>query len=201
MPAILSYRPPEDALVAAFVDDLRRRTADFSEYFFSTHRHIALHFLIWIDLTGAELRKVDDTIVYRFLRHDCCCGASCASVRIRSWRKRPQINRTHEVCAIPRAVGAYRDPRRAGGQSAAAGRIPWRFARRRLRGQHDQLVQARMHRSHCLAPPVTHLPFRPYVGCRCALQETAVRSLDPRGCFVVVRRGYPTHTQPKCAAS
>ena len=88
MPAILSYRPPEDALVAGFVDDLRCRTADFSEYFFRTHRHIALHFLIWIDLTGVEPRKVDDTIVYRVLRHDCCCGASRASARIRGWRKR-----------------------------------------------------------------------------------------------------------------
>ena len=88
MPAILNYRPLEDALVAAFVDDLRRRTADFSEYFFCTHRRIALHFLIWIDLTGVELKKVDATIVYRFLRHDCRCGASCASVRIGGWRKR-----------------------------------------------------------------------------------------------------------------
>ena len=62
MPAILNYRPLEDALVAAFVDDLRRRTADFSEYFFCTHRRIALHFLIWIDLTGVELKRVDATL-------------------------------------------------------------------------------------------------------------------------------------------
>ena len=88
MPAILNHRPLEDALVAAFVDDLRRRTADFSEYFFCTHRRIARHFLIWIDLTGVELKKVDVSIIYRFLRHDCRCGASCASVRIRRWRKR-----------------------------------------------------------------------------------------------------------------
>ena len=52
MPAISKYRPLEDALVAAFVDDLHRRTADFYEDFFCTHRRIALHFLIWIDLTA-----------------------------------------------------------------------------------------------------------------------------------------------------
>ena len=88
MPAISNHRPSEDALVAAFVDDLRRRTADFCEDFFCTHRRIALHFLIWIDLTGVELKKVDATIIYRFLRHDCRCGASCASVHFRRWRKR-----------------------------------------------------------------------------------------------------------------
>ena len=96
MPATSKYRPLEYALVAAFVDDLRHRKADFSEYFFYTHRRIARHFLIWIDLTGVELNKVDATIIHRFLRHDCRCGASCAPVRIQSWRKRrrsPQIMR------------------------------------------------------------------------------------------------------------
>lgn len=96
MPAASKHRPFEDALVSAFVDDLRRRTADFSEHFFYAHWRIARHFLIWIDLTGVELKKVDATIVYRFLRHDCHCGASCASVRIQRWRKRrrsPQVMR------------------------------------------------------------------------------------------------------------
>ncbi|MDE0052831.1 MAG: tyrosine-type recombinase/integrase [Gammaproteobacteria bacterium] len=88
MPAISKYRSVEFALVAAFVDDLRRRMADFSEHFFYKHRRIARHFLIWINLTGVELKKVDATIVYRFLRHDCRCGASCAPVRIQCWRKR-----------------------------------------------------------------------------------------------------------------
>ena len=88
MPATSKHRPLEDALVAAFVDDLRRRTADLSEYFFDRHRRIARHFLIWIDLAGVELKKVDATIVHRFLRHDCRCGASCAPVRIQRWRKR-----------------------------------------------------------------------------------------------------------------
>lgn len=96
MPAISKHLPFEDALAAAFVDDLRHRTADFSEYFFDKHGRIARHFLIWIGLTGVELKKVDATIIHRFLRHDCRCGASCASVRIQRWRKRgrsPQIMR------------------------------------------------------------------------------------------------------------
>ena len=88
MPATSKHRPLEDVLVAAFVDDLRRRTPDFSEYFFGRNRRIARHFLIWIDIAGVELKKVDATIVHRFLRHDCRCGASCAPVRIQRWRKR-----------------------------------------------------------------------------------------------------------------
>ena len=88
MPATSKHRPLEDVLVAAFVDDLRRRTPDFSEYFFGRNRRIARHFLIWIDLAGVELKRVDATIVHRFLRHDCRCGASCAPVRIQRWRKR-----------------------------------------------------------------------------------------------------------------
>ena len=158
MPATSKHRPLEDALVAAFVDDLRRRTADFSEYFFGRHRRIARHFLIWIDLAGVELKKVDATIVHRFLRHDCRCGASCAPVRIQRWRKRRRsaelmrfvrfLERSGHVETPGELEDNLRllDPSSAGCATAAT----------RL-GRSTRTV--RMHRSDRLAAPVAHPPW------------------------------------------
>ena len=75
------------AIILAFICDLRRRT-EISETLFCKYRRIARHFLIWLELTGTEFKTVDGTIIDRFLQHDCRCGASCAPVHLRRWRKR-----------------------------------------------------------------------------------------------------------------
>ena len=75
------------AIILAFICDLRRRT-EISETLFCKYRRIARHFLTWLELTGTELKTVDGTIIDRFLQHDCRCGASCAPVYLRRWRKR-----------------------------------------------------------------------------------------------------------------
>ena len=75
------------AIILAFICDLRRR-ARTSETLFCEYRRIAHHFLIWLELTGIELKTVDGTIIDRFLQHDCRCGTSCAPVYLRRWRKR-----------------------------------------------------------------------------------------------------------------
>ncbi len=94
MPAISSNPSPASATLAgftdltlAFVDDLRSR-AEISGTLFGKYRRIALHFLVWLELTRIELKTVDGAIIERFLQHDCRCGASCAPVRLRRWRKR-----------------------------------------------------------------------------------------------------------------
>ena len=75
------------AIILAFICDLRRR-AEISETLFCRYRRIARHFLIWLELTGIELKTADGAIIDRFLQHDCRCGAWCAPVHIRRWRKR-----------------------------------------------------------------------------------------------------------------
>ena len=96
MPAISKCRPLVSALLAefngitrAFVDDLRRQRQDrISESRLDHYRCIARHFLIWLTLTGIELRTVDGVIIHRFLQHDCRCSASGASVRLKRWNRR-----------------------------------------------------------------------------------------------------------------
>ena len=186
--------------VAGFVDDLRRRTADFSEYFFCTHRRIALHFLIWIDLTGVELKEVDATIVYRFLRHDCRCGASCASVRFRRWRKRRRSTQLMKFVRFLEQSGHIETP----GELEDNLRLLDAF----LGGLRDGGYAAatiNRYRFACTALIVwLHLS-------RICLSDLTLMSLrgsrngsslpGSQGCFVVGRRGDPTHTQPNCAAS
>ena len=96
MPAMSKCRPLARTLLAdfnglplSFVDDLRRqRQGRISEGRLDNYRCIARHFLVWINLTGIELRTVDGSIIHRFLQHDCRCGASCASVRLKRWSRR-----------------------------------------------------------------------------------------------------------------
>ena len=96
MPAMSKRHPIEGALLAefngltqAFVDDLRcQRQGKISGSWLDHHRCTARHFLIWLNLTGIELRAVDGPIIHRFLQHDCRCGASCASVRLKRWNRR-----------------------------------------------------------------------------------------------------------------
>jgi len=78
-----------NGLPLAFVDDLRRqRQGRISESRLDNYRCIARHFLVWLNLAGIELRTVDGSIIHRFLQHDCRCGASCASVRLKRWNRR-----------------------------------------------------------------------------------------------------------------
>ena len=70
-----------DSLTRTFVDDLRCQCQEkISESWLTHFRCTARHFLIWLNLTGTELRTVDGSIIHRFLQHDCRCGVSCASV-------------------------------------------------------------------------------------------------------------------------
>ena len=96
MPAMSKCRPLARTLLAdfnglplSFVDDLRRQhQGRISEGRLDNYRCIARHFLVWLNLTGIELRTVDGSIIHRFLQHDCRCGASCASVRLKRWSRR-----------------------------------------------------------------------------------------------------------------
>ena len=96
MPATSKCRPLAgtllaefDSLTHAFVDGLRRqRQGKISESRLDNYRCIARHFLIWLSLTGVELRAVDGSIIQRFLQHECRCGASCASIRLKRWNRR-----------------------------------------------------------------------------------------------------------------
>ena len=96
MPAMSKCRPLARTLLAdfnglplSFVDDLRRqRQGRISEGRLDNYRCIARHFLVWLNLAGIELRTVDGSIIHRFLQHDCRCGASCASVRLKRWSRR-----------------------------------------------------------------------------------------------------------------
>ena len=115
MPAISRIPSPASATQAsftdlphAFVDDLRGR-AEISETLFGKYRCIALHFLIWLELTGIELKTVDGTIIDRFLWHDCRCGASCAPVRLRRWRKRRTSPKLMAFIRFLEQTGAHRD--------------------------------------------------------------------------------------------
>ena len=94
MPTISKIRPLASATLAdfaaiilAFFDDLRRR-GGVSEKQIRLYGYIARHFLIWVELTGIDLKTVDGPIIDRFLQHDCRCGASCAPIRLQRWRKR-----------------------------------------------------------------------------------------------------------------
>ena len=65
MPAISKIRPLASATLAdfaaiilAFFDDLRRR-GGVSENQIRLHGYIARHFLIWVELTGIDLKTVD----------------------------------------------------------------------------------------------------------------------------------------------
>ena len=94
MPALSGPRVLASATLAdfaainlAFICDLRRRF-EISETWCCRYRRIAHHFLIWLELTGIELKTVDGTIIDRFLGHDCRCGASGAPVHLQQWRKR-----------------------------------------------------------------------------------------------------------------
>ena len=78
-----------NSLTRDFADDLwRQRQGKISESWLDHYRCTARHFLIWLDLSGIDLRAVDGPIIHRFLQHDCRCGASCASVRIKRWNSR-----------------------------------------------------------------------------------------------------------------
>ena len=96
MPATSKCRPLEGTLLAefdglsrSFVDELRRqREGKISESRLDNYRCTARHFLIWLSLAGTELRAVDGAIIHRFLQHECRCGASCASIRLKRWNRR-----------------------------------------------------------------------------------------------------------------
>ena len=78
-----------DGLSRSFADELRRqREGKLSESRLDNYRCTARHFLIWLSLARIELRAVDGSIIQRFLQHECRCGASCASVRVRRWNRR-----------------------------------------------------------------------------------------------------------------
>ena len=148
------------AIILAFICDLRRRT-EISETLFCKYRRIARHFLIWLELTGTELKTVDGTIIDRFLQTRLSLWRTGRACPPPSVAQAPYVPRTYVLHPVPGADGAYRDARRAGGQSAVAGRVPHRFARRRLRGGNHPAVPSGVHRSHCLASSFPHPPVRP----------------------------------------
>jgi site-specific recombinase XerD len=60
----------DDALVPAFLDDLRGTLSPGS---FRHYSSAARHFLVWLDRCRIPVANVDDTIVNRFARHRCRC--------------------------------------------------------------------------------------------------------------------------------
>ena len=96
MPATSKCRPLSETLLAefdglsrSFVDDFRRqRQGKISDSRLDNYRCVARHFLIWLNLTGIELRAVDGSIIQRFQQHECRCDASCASIRLKRWNRR-----------------------------------------------------------------------------------------------------------------
>lgn len=75
-----------DPIILEFIDDLRRSDGA-AESQLRKYRYAARHFLIWLELSGIELKIVNGTVIERFLQHDCRCAESSAPVRLRRWRK------------------------------------------------------------------------------------------------------------------
>ena len=76
-----------DPIILEFIDDLRHR-GGAAEGQIPKYRYAARHLLIWLDLTGIELKTVDATVIERFLQHDCrCAESSFAPAGLNRWRK------------------------------------------------------------------------------------------------------------------
>ncbi len=70
---------------------------------------MARHFLIWLDLSGIDLRTVDGPVLDRFLRHDCRC-ASRVPIRLRHWRKRRLCPELTVFVRFPETTGRVETP-------------------------------------------------------------------------------------------
>ena len=74
-----------DDLLAEFADHVRRE--GLVKY--RRTLRVARHFLIWLDLSGLAIERVDTGVISRFLKHDCECSNNApAGSRLRPWRKR-----------------------------------------------------------------------------------------------------------------
>ena len=99
-----------DSLMPLFTDDLLCHQG-IAEATVPACRHAARHFLIWLALRRVALETVDQTVIRRFLRHDCnCCVAAPASARLRPWRKRPRSPRVMRFVRFLEREGRIKTP-------------------------------------------------------------------------------------------
>ena len=99
-----------DSLMRLFTDDLLCHQG-IAEATVPACRHAARHFLIWLALRRVALETVDQTVIRRFLRHDCnCCVAAPASARLRPWRKRPRSPRVMRFVRFLEREGRIKTP-------------------------------------------------------------------------------------------
>ena len=102
-----------DSLMPLFTDDLLCHQG-IAEATVPACRHAARHFLIWLALRRVALETVDQTVIRRFLRHDCnCCVAAPASAPAAALAQAPQVTPSHEVRPLPGTGGEDQDSGRS----------------------------------------------------------------------------------------
>ena len=98
-----------DPFVVEFIEELRHRNGT-PEGQLRKHRYVALHFLIWLDLSGIDLVTVDGEIIESFLQHDCRCTASSGPVGFKPWRKRRTSSRLMSFIRFLERTGRIDSP-------------------------------------------------------------------------------------------